>query len=497
MTLAHGTPVLAQEAAILEPGRVPEAEARVPFVFEGFVFTAEGTPAEGALVVASAGGKAVVDRSGFYSLEAQVPLGVECVQVTATGSDGQRIVASVGVDLSATRGHVRVDPLTLAQLSACQPSWLPTFGEQPGTNAPVYALAAYDDGGGPALYAAGAFTIAEGVPANYIAKWDGSSWAALGSGMDFHVVALAVHDDGSGPALYAGGFFTTAGGVPASRIAKWDGSSWAALGSGMNGSVSALEVYDDGSGPALYAGGGFTSAGGVPANLIAKWDGSSWAALGSGMNCCGVGALAVYDDGGGPALFAGGAFTNAGYNYTAKWDGSGWAAIGTGVNWAVGALAVYDDGTGPALYASGLFTTVGGVPVNHIAKWDGSSWATLGSGLDDGVALAFAVYDDGGGPALYAAGDFTSAGGVPASRIARWDGSSWAALGSGIVIDEDIYALAVYDDGGGPALYAGGDFTFMGSVFAPFIARLDLVGAPERDRRPLGVRYTGHVPGGL
>ena len=46
--------------------------------------------------------------------------------------------------------------------------------------------------------------------------------------------ALAV----SGSDLYAGGGFTTAGGSAANYIAKWDGSSWSALGSGMNGAVS-------------------------------------------------------------------------------------------------------------------------------------------------------------------------------------------------------------------------------------------------------------------
>ena len=51
--------------------------------------------------------------------------------------------------------------------------------------------------------------------------------------MAFRVHALAV----SGSNLYAGGEFTTAGGVSANRIAKWDGNSWTALGSGMNASV--------------------------------------------------------------------------------------------------------------------------------------------------------------------------------------------------------------------------------------------------------------------
>ena len=115
----------------------------------------------------------------------------------------------------------------------------------------------FDDGSGPALYAGGQFTTAGGVAANRIAKWNGSSWSPLGSGMNdgygVSVIALTVFDDGSGPALYAGGYFTTAGGVAANYIAKWNGSSWSALGSGMNGGVVALTAFDDGSGPALYA----------------------------------------------------------------------------------------------------------------------------------------------------------------------------------------------------------------------------------------------------
>ncbi len=69
------------------------------------------------------------------------------------------------------------------------------------------------------------------MSANNIAKWDGSAWSALGSGMNDAVHALAV--DGSGN-LVAGGSFTTAGGVSANHIAKWDGSAWSALGSGIN-----------------------------------------------------------------------------------------------------------------------------------------------------------------------------------------------------------------------------------------------------------------------
>src|SRR5438309_1977221 len=74
----------------------------------------------------------------------------------------------------------------------------------------------------------GLFTMAGGTAANYIAKWNGSSWTALGSGLSFAVRRSAV----LGTNLYAGGGFTTAGGSAATNIAKWNGSSWTALGSG-------------------------------------------------------------------------------------------------------------------------------------------------------------------------------------------------------------------------------------------------------------------------
>src|SRR6185503_8786060 len=95
------------------------------------------------------------------------------------------------------------------------------------------------------------------------------------------------------------------------------------------------------------------------------------------------------------------------------------------------ALAPFDDGTGAALYVGGQFTTAGGVAATCIAKTNGSSWSALASGLNLNVD-AVSVFDDGGGPALYAGGTFTSAGGVPLNRIAKWNGSGWSALGSGM-----------------------------------------------------------------
>jgi hypothetical protein len=124
---------------------------------------------------------------------------------------------------------------------------------------------------------------------------------------------------------------------------------------------------------------------------------------------------------------------------------------------------VFDDGSGPALYAGGEFTTAGDVTASNIARWDGSTWSELGSGTNGSVHV-LSVFDDGSGPALYAGGEFTTAGGVAASGIARWNGSSWSPLGSGVVSYcpgpgclMGVNALAVFDRGG-ESLYAGGGF---------------------------------------
>jgi hypothetical protein len=204
-------------------------------------------------------------------------------------TDNNRII--IAVEDKNALYPVRIDPtITDADWSA--------LGS--GTNGIVVFALAFDDSGN--LYAGGEFDTAGGIAANNIAKWNGSSWGSLGSGMNNTVRALGVDKSGN---IYAGGEFDTAGGVAANRIAKWDGNAWSALGSGTNSGVWALAIDSSGS---LYAGGDFTSAGGVAANCIAKWDGNVWDSLGSGTNKT-IFALAIDSSGN---LYAGGQFTTAG-----------------------------------------------------------------------------------------------------------------------------------------------------------------------------------------
>jgi hypothetical protein len=125
--------------------------------------------------------------------------------------------------------------------------------------------------------------------------------------------------------------------------------------------------------------------------------------------------------------------------------------------------------SGSDVYAGGNFTTAGGIPANNIAKWDGIGWSALGSGVggDFPYVRALAV----SGSDLYAGGLFTTAGGSPANHIAKWDGNSWSALGSGVGGDYDpeVYAWAAW--GGG--VYVGGSFTNAGGSAANYIAKWD------------------------
>ena len=74
----------------------------------------------------------------------------------------------------------------------------------------------------------------------------------------------------------------------------------------------------------------------------------------------------------------------------------------------------------------------------------------------NGYVRTMVAFDDGSGPALYAGGSFTTAGGASASYIAKWNGTSWSAWLPGSGMNGPVQALAVFDDGSGPALYAGG-----------------------------------------
>lgn len=379
----------------------------------------------------------------------------------------------------------------------------------PGVNEEVRAFAEFDDGTGSALYVGGFFERAGGSPARGIARWDGTAWSEVGGGVvpspSYEgVQAMTVWDDGNGPALYVGGAFTEAGGTKAWGLAKWDGNSWSEVGGGVNhgptspGEVHALFAYDDGTGLDLYVGGSFNNAGSLLVDNVARWDGTSWSALAGGVTWGPVRAFEEYQS----LLYVGGAFFNQ--DDVLVWDGSSWSGTAVGSNvpaqvydlevyddgsgagprlfvalWSVGSISsvasydgaqwapaggvsgqlyglkVFDRGNGPKLYGGGNSST------GRVLKWSGAGWSPVGGGLStsSSVVYTFGVFDDGGGEDLYAGGLFDAAGGVSAQNVAHFDAGAWTELGPGGGLDANVHALEVFDDGSGPTLYAGGEFT--------------------------------------
>ncbi len=400
------------------------------------------------------------------------------------GVNGSLDLAGWNVTLDSERGPV-LAPQARARDPQRGPGLTPPaatddndwFGFQNGVNDSVYAIAV----SGSTVYVGGAFTRVCGntacdtnnVRVNHIARWNGTQWSALGFGVDLPVYTIVA----AGDSLFVGGAFSYLCGnatcdsntTRVNHVAYWNGSNWLGLGFGVSGVVYTLTAGDS-----LYAGGNFhwicsnAACGiGAYANNIARFTGSGWVSLGNGLDS-NVYALA-YTNG---ALYVGGLFSKTcknsncdgllTVNYIAKWNGSQWSALSHGLNHIVRALAVSNNN----LYVGGNFDawcgydwcTTNNVRVNHVVGWNlpNANWFALGSGVN-GTVNALSM----NGSELYIGGDFTALCGntncnnanVAANRIAKWNGSQWSALGSGV----NNYALAVAWSGS--YLLAGGNFT--------------------------------------
>jgi trimeric autotransporter adhesin len=303
------------------------------------------------------------------------------------------------------------------------------------------------------LIAGGDFLTAGGVLVNRIARWDGVSWSPLGAGCSARVVALAVLPNGD---LVAGGSFSTAGGITTNGVARWNGAAWAGLTGGIPfANVNSLHVLANGD---LVVGGFFTTAGGVAANNIARWDGSAWSALGAGLSSF-AGSLATLPNG---DLVA------ANGTRVERWDGTSWGPLGVVTGSAslgiqVSALAVLANGD---LVVGGSFTAANGVPAHGIARWNGSAWTALDTGVaGSGAPRAAAIVEWSNGD-LFVGGQFSTAGSVGVANVARFAAGSWSALAPGF--NDPIEAMITMPNGD---VVVGGSFSSAGTIAASQIAR--------------------------
>ena len=108
----------------------------------------------------------------------------------------------------------------------------------------MFALTVYNGN----LIASGDFSLAGGVLANSVAQWNGTSWSALGNGIDVgdgftldgSALALAVY----GGNLIVDGDFVKPGTLE--HLRQWNGTAWSALGNGtgVNNTIYALSVFN-------------------------------------------------------------------------------------------------------------------------------------------------------------------------------------------------------------------------------------------------------------
>lgn len=338
----------------------------------------------------------------------------------------------------------------------------------------VWAQAIWDDGRGPALYAAGNFVTMDDVYSPGIARWDGLHWERVPLPGDpdlesrFAVWSM-VEFQGD---LIVGGSFLAPDGKSPGGILRYDGQGWHPLagsqGAGVGGTVQALAVYQD----ELIVGGEFSQAGGVPVNGLARWSGNEWQTLANPFQASAtVRALAVYQG----ELIAGGSIQSAApaISRVARWNGSAWQQLagpsGQGVaqdpgfGSAVNAL----HATPAGLFVGGRFASAGGVPARNVARWDGAAWNALGAGVGNVTHQVHALqYLDG---LLHVGGSFPGSAAVASPNAIAWDGSQWLALAGpgGAGTDVEVLSLAAFDD----ALFLGGLFGQAGGVLSTAIAR--------------------------
>lgn len=269
-------------------------------------------------------------------------------------------------------------------------------------------------------------------PVRGITYWDGEKWNALGPvvnlGGSGSIQDLAVAPNGD---LYATGNFTSIGGVAAAGVAKWDGSTWSALGTGINALGQCIAVAPNGD---VYVGGQFTTAGGIAAVRIARWDGLAWRRVGQygGLNGT-VWSIAISQDG--RRLYAGGDFTDengnpgSGVTRVAQYNiATGlFSTMGSGFDGTVRILVI--SPVSGVVFAGGTFLNSGSSSVSLVAEWNGTTWQAMGAGLTStgsiDVVTDMDFFRDG---TLVAVGNFTHSGLQSVRSVGVWNGSTWLNL---------------------------------------------------------------------
>ena len=272
------------------------------------------------------------------------------------------------------------------------------------------------------------------------------------------VTSLLIHND----TLFIGGQFQNA--TNHSHVAYHADGTWHYYGN-FSSAVNRLVVIED----TLYACGVFTEVDGNPTPGVAKRVGGHWIGVGPVLpGGSSVGDLVKYNG----RLVRTSNMTIDGIMRIHEFVDGQWVGLGPGIQGGLGGakrLAVYQGD----LYVSGQFTPVAGNAGKEIMRWDGEQFHSLGSGLERalGDQTSFCtgadmIVHDG---FLWVAGGCNFAGGIPASGIARWDGTEWCGgPGSLGVPANGVSNIAFYRD----TLFASVFVPQIDGVFVNYLAKI-------------------------
>lgn len=343
-------------------------------------------------------------------------------------------------------------------------NWSARFPGPPGVNGFVQSVIVATNGD---VYVGGSFELAINAPgknvaAKNIARWDGSSWSALGSGVDGNVAAMAFDQEG---VLYVCGGFNSAGGKSVNNIARWDGTAWASVGQGLNFAPSALvNIGND-----IYAGGYFSYSGTMPMQGLARWNGTAWSKVGNAFpdnstDFPYIQSMSASSEG---ELLVAGSFSSIGgvsAQNVARYHNGVWSALGSGITGDYVYLQSIISGPHGEIYVGGGIWQDNYSTLNGLMKWDGDRWRPFGK--VDSYVLSMGLRGD----VLFVAGYFSQIEGRPFPGLARYDGVDWKDLNGGLggVGFGYVQALAPISE---DEIIVGGNFTKAGEARASFVAR--------------------------
>jgi hypothetical protein len=237
-----------------------------------------------------------------------------------------------------------------------------------------------------------------------------------------------------------GGEFTTIGSaaLPTKGLARWNVATNTWTNFNLSATVTDVRAIAISSTGTVYFGGQFTNWTTAAADYVAQTtdNGATFLALGSSpysaSNFPSFNQAMVIDGAGN--LWVGEFFSGSGTASLRKWDGSTWTTVVTTNNQSnpdLTALAFAENGD---LFIAGTFSSLGGVTAANIARYNGVSVYALGSGLGSGANTLCPVSDG-----LLVGGQFNTAGGITiAGNLAFWNDTTWTH------VDVDVPSSVVY-----------------------------------------------------